>query len=197
MYVEVHVHVQWNQTRVDLHIIPIQKALIWICCKNNLDVWQSIHWSPFDLTLVTNFATRVIPSKLARCLIHRKSFMKEGFIKLDWQDKPQKIFYDTQQKANNKRLADMPIIQQRSHEWLGDAHVFVCSFLFQGGILSFENAQGFFFKSFQKLWLESMTACIKSDFIHKLKAYLKAKYWENRMHYLLCYSFGTDATSTV
>ena len=34
--------------------------------------------------------------------------MKEGFIKLDGQDKPQKMFYDTPQKANNKTLADMP-----------------------------------------------------------------------------------------
>ena len=34
--------------------------------------------------------------------------MKEGFIKLDGQDKPQKMFYDPQQKANNKTLADMP-----------------------------------------------------------------------------------------
>ena len=34
--------------------------------------------------------------------------MKEGYIKLDGQDKPQKIFYDPQQKANNKTLADMP-----------------------------------------------------------------------------------------
>ena len=37
--------------------------------------------------------------------------MKEGFIKLDGQDKPQK-----KQKANNKTLADMPKIQQCSHE---------------------------------------------------------------------------------
>ena len=34
--------------------------------------------------------------------------MKEGFIKLDGQDKPQKMFYDPQQKANIKTLADMP-----------------------------------------------------------------------------------------
>ena len=33
--------------------------------------------------------------------------MKEGFIKVDGQDKPQ-MFYDPQQKANNKTLADMP-----------------------------------------------------------------------------------------
>ena len=32
--------------------------------------------------------------------------MKEGFIKLDGQDKP--LFYDAPQKANNKTLADMP-----------------------------------------------------------------------------------------
>ena len=61
--------------------------------------------------------------------------MKEGFIKLDGQDKPQKIFYDTQQKANNKTLADMPKIQQCSHDLLGDASVFVSSLLFQGGTL--------------------------------------------------------------
>ena len=36
--------------------------------------------------------------------------MKEGFIKLDGQDKPQKMFYDPQQKANNKTLADTPKI---------------------------------------------------------------------------------------
>ena len=34
--------------------------------------------------------------------------MKEGYIKLDGQDKPQTIFYDPQQKANIKILADMP-----------------------------------------------------------------------------------------
>ena len=38
--------------------------------------------------------------------------MKEGFIKLDGQDKPQKKFYESKQKANNKTLADMPKIQQ-------------------------------------------------------------------------------------
>ena len=42
--------------------------------------------------------------------------MKEGFIKLDGQDKPQKMFYDPQLKAHNKTLADMPKIQQCSHE---------------------------------------------------------------------------------
>ena len=36
--------------------------------------------------------------------------MNEGFKKLDGQDKTQKIFYDHQQKANNKTLADMPKI---------------------------------------------------------------------------------------
>ena len=30
------------------------------------------------------------------------------FIKVDGQDKPQKIVHDPQQKANNKTLADMP-----------------------------------------------------------------------------------------
>ena len=39
--------------------------------------------------------------------------MKEGFKKLDGQDKPQKMFYEPKQKANNK---DMPKIQQCSHE---------------------------------------------------------------------------------
>ena len=34
--------------------------------------------------------------------------MNEGVIKPDRQDRPQKIFYDSQQKANNKTLADMP-----------------------------------------------------------------------------------------
>ena len=42
--------------------------------------------------------------------------MKEGFIKLDRQDKPQKMFYEPKQKANNKTLVDMPKIQQCSHE---------------------------------------------------------------------------------
>ena len=50
--------------------------------------------------------------------------MKEGFIKFDGQDKPQKMFYEPKQKANNepkqkannKTLADMPKIQQCSHE---------------------------------------------------------------------------------
>ena len=37
----------------------------------------------------------------------RKSFMKEGFIKLDGRDKPQKMFYYPQQKANIKTMADM------------------------------------------------------------------------------------------
>ena len=34
--------------------------------------------------------------------------MKEGFIKLDEQDRTQNMFHDPQQKANNKALADMP-----------------------------------------------------------------------------------------
>ena len=34
--------------------------------------------------------------------------MKNRFIKLDGQDKPQNIYYDSQLKANNKTLADMP-----------------------------------------------------------------------------------------
>ena len=42
--------------------------------------------------------------------------MKEGFIKPDRQDKPQKMFYELKQKTNNKTLADMPKIQQCSHE---------------------------------------------------------------------------------
>ena len=42
--------------------------------------------------------------------------MKEGFIKLDGQDKPQKMFYEPKQKAKNKTPADMPKIQQCSHE---------------------------------------------------------------------------------
>ena len=82
--------------------------------------------------------------------------MKEGFIKLDGHDRPQKMFYEPKQNANSKTLADVPKIQQCSHEWLGDASVFVSSLLFQGGILSFEKAQGVL-KYLQKLWLESMT----------------------------------------
>ena len=39
--------------------------------------------------------------------------MKERFIKLDGKDKPQKMFYECKQKANNKTL---PNIQQCSHE---------------------------------------------------------------------------------
>ena len=42
--------------------------------------------------------------------------MKEGFINLDGQDKPQKMFYEHKQKASNETLADMPKIQQYSHE---------------------------------------------------------------------------------
>ena len=34
--------------------------------------------------------------------------MREGFKKLDGQDKPQKMLYDPLQKANNKTLVDMP-----------------------------------------------------------------------------------------
>ena len=70
------------------------------------------------LTLLTDFATCVILSRLAYSLTQevRKLFMMEGFIKLDGQDKPQKMFYEPKQKANNKTLADMPKIQQCSHE---------------------------------------------------------------------------------
>ena len=42
--------------------------------------------------------------------------MKEGFITLDGEDKPQNIVYEPKQKANNKTLADMSKIQQCSHE---------------------------------------------------------------------------------
>ena len=39
----------------------------------------------------------------------RKSITKKEYIKLDGRDKPQKMLYDPQQKANNiKTLADMP-----------------------------------------------------------------------------------------
>ena len=34
--------------------------------------------------------------------------MKEGFIKLDGQDKPQRIFYGSLSKATKTTLADMP-----------------------------------------------------------------------------------------
>ena len=37
--------------------------------------------------------------------------MNEGFIKHDGQDKPQKMFYESKQKVNNKTLADMPKVQ--------------------------------------------------------------------------------------
>ena len=40
--------------------------------------------------------------------------------------------------------------------------------------MSFENMQGFF-EYFQKLWLESTTARIKSDFIHLLKSISEGK----------------------
>ena len=42
--------------------------------------------------------------------------MEEEFIKLDGQDKPQKMFYEPKQNANNKTPTDMPKIQQCSHE---------------------------------------------------------------------------------
>ena len=42
--------------------------------------------------------------------------MKEGLIKLDGQNKPQKMYYEPKQNANNKTVADMPKIQQCSHE---------------------------------------------------------------------------------
>ena len=42
--------------------------------------------------------------------------MKKGFIKLDGQDKAQKMIYEPKQKANNKTLTDMTKIQQCSHE---------------------------------------------------------------------------------
>ena len=41
--------------------------------------------------------------------------MKEGLIKLDGQDKAQKMFYEPKQKVNNKTLAGIPKIQQCSH----------------------------------------------------------------------------------
>ena len=47
--------------------------------------------------------------------------------------------------------------------------MFVSSLLLQRDTLSFENVKGVF-KYFQKLLLESMTACIESDFIHYLKS---------------------------
>ena len=49
------------------------------------------------------------------------------------------MFYEPKQKANNKTLADMPKIQQCTHDGLGDVSVFVSSMLFQGGILSFKR----------------------------------------------------------
>ena len=38
--------------------------------------------------------------------------MEEELIKLDGQNKPQKMFCEPKQKANNKTLADIPKIQQ-------------------------------------------------------------------------------------
>ena len=100
--------------------------------------------------------------------------MKEEFIKLDGQDKSQKIFYDPQQKANNKTLADMPKIQQCSHEWLGDASVFVSSLLFQGGtsLLRMRKDSLNIFKNYgsnQWLHVSNQISSINS------KTYLKAK----------------------
>ena len=40
--------------------------------------------------------------------------MKEGFIKLDGQDKPQESFYDSLPKANKTTLADMPKTVERN-----------------------------------------------------------------------------------
>ena len=42
--------------------------------------------------------------------------MKDGLIKLDGQDKPRKMLYEPKQKVKNETLADMPKIQQCSHE---------------------------------------------------------------------------------
>ena len=36
--------------------------------------------------------------------------MKEGFIKLDGQDEPQKMFYGHKQTANNKTLAGSSVV---------------------------------------------------------------------------------------
>ena len=39
--------------------------------------------------------------------------MKEGFIQLGGQDKPEKIFHDSLPKANKTTLADMPKTVER------------------------------------------------------------------------------------
>ena len=44
-----------------------------------------------------------------------------------------------------------------------------------------------------------MTACIESDFIHKLESMPEGNMYiccENKLHYLWCYDFDTDATSS-
>ena len=57
--------------------------------------------------------------------------MKEGFLKLDGQDKSQKSFYETVKNQQNDtgRLAKniKTQCQQSSHEWLGHVSAFVGS----------------------------------------------------------------------
>ena len=99
--------------------------------------------------------------------------MKEGFIKLDGQDKPRKMFYELKQKANNKALADMPKIQQCSHEWLGDASVLkaACSFRGGGGYLDFWECT----RSLKMNFLKTMAQINDQISSINSKAYLKAK----------------------
>ena len=95
--------------------------------------------------------------------------MKEGFIELDGQDKPQKMYYDTPQKANNKTLADKPKTVK-----LNDSSIVMndkvmrlclkapCSFREVPCHLRMgEDSLNMF-----SIWLETLTARIKSDLIH-------------------------------
>ena len=161
---------------------------------------------PFDLTdpatHLTNFATGVISSSsvqeslldaLDKGSEMTQSFMKERFIKLEGQDKPQKSFYDPLPKANIKTMADMQkTVKVKDKNVVMNEEVMCLRLLAVNSfkkvslerVLSFENAPvplSIFNDD------GSMATCAKSGFMHKLEGMYEDKVtsvWVNRLYHI-------------
>ena len=103
-------------------------------------------------------------------------FMKERFIKVERQEKPQKSFYDPLPKANVKSMADMqkPVIVKAKSVVMNGEVMYLCLFAVKSlkmvqleRVLSSENAPAPL-----SIFNEdgSLIACVKSDFMHKLES---------------------------
>ena len=162
--------------------------------KKMVQMFDGRFIDPFDLidpaTHLTNFATGVISSSSVQDSLldaldkgseMAHSFMKERFIKLGGQNKPQKSFYDPLPKANIKTMADMQkTVKVKAKNVVMNGEVMYLRLLAVNSfkkvplerVLSFENAP-------VPLSIinddGSMTTCVKSDFMHKLEGMYEDK----------------------